>query len=162
MRRSKRKGRIIMRIVDLVEEVLPSFLEEQGLVLYEVEYVKEGKTKVLRVYIDRQDGVSTDDCKMVSDFLNGELDKKDPVSEPYLLEVSSPGIERTLSREWHYEKALGSTIRISFYKAFQGSKTLEGELLSFDDEVLVINTGKTEQSVPRDLISKVRLAFQFN
>ncbi len=151
-----------MRIVDLVEQVLPPFLEENGLWLYEVEYVKEGKTKVLRVYVDKEDGVSTDDCKLVSDFLNGELDKEDPVSDAYLLEVSSPGVERVLSREWHYEKAIGKRIRISFYKAFEGSKTLEGELLSFDDEVLVINTENMEQRVPRDLISKVRLAFQFN
>ncbi len=150
------------RVIDLVEELLTPFLEEHELELYDVEFSKEGGERVLRVYVDHENGVSTDHCKLVSDFLNSELDKEDPITDAYLLEVSSPGIERVLTREWHYERAIGKTVKASLYKAFEGSKTIEGELSGVTGEELIIKVENKELNVPRNLISKIRLVFNFS
>ena len=84
--------------------------------IYDVEYVKEGTLKYLRIYADKDGGILIDDCEKISRELSAWLDEEDPIKENYILEVSSPGIERKLTKKEHFEKYLGETIDINLYK----------------------------------------------
>ncbi|MDD4377157.1 MAG: ribosome maturation factor RimP [Eubacteriales bacterium] len=103
------------KITDIVSEVLNDFLNENRLELYNVEFIKEGKDWFLRVYIDKQENqdeeyVSTDDCEKVSRFLSVKLDEIDPIDQNYYLEVSSPGMDRSLIEEKHYKRFSGKLL----------------------------------------------------
>ncbi|MCQ2547860.1 MAG: ribosome maturation factor RimP [Clostridia bacterium] len=159
------------KITDFVEEVLKDFLKENQMELYNSEFKKEGKDWFLRIYIDKiQDVsligtenelfVSTDDCEKVSRYLSEILDKDDPIEQNYYLEVSSPGMDRELIKDSDFDKYKGKIVEIKFYKAFNGLKFLEGELLGLQDGNILIKN-EEEISIPRDLVSKVNLAVIF-
>ena len=154
-------------VLDIVTEIVTPFLEEHHFELVEVEFVKEGKSQFLRLYIDKDGGIDIDECVLVSEYLSEKLDAldPDPIPEAYFLEVSSPGAERPLKNESDYEKALGEYIHVSFYQAVDGEKQYEGFLQSFDDQELVlkvrIKTREKEMTFERKNIAQARLAVQF-
>lgn len=150
------------KIIDSVEKWLEPLLAEHGMELYFAEYVKEGRDRVLRVYIDKEGGVSSDDCAIASNFISNELDKNDPIEDSYLLEVSSPGIERELRKDAHFEKNIGKTIKLSLFTAFEGSKSYEGELIAYSSESIRLRQKTTEVEIPRDKVSKARIVFHYN
>lgn len=150
------------KIIDSVEKWIEPFLNEHGMELYFTEYVKEGKDRVLRVYIDKEGGVSSDDCAFVSGYISTELDKQDPIEDPYLLEVSSPGIERELRKDKHFSESIGKTVKLSLFTAYEGSKSYEGELISYTERGIKIRQNNTEAEIPRDKVSKARIVFQYN
>ena len=94
--------------------------KEQGCFVYDVEYVKEGNSWFLRVYVDREGGITIDECEAISRELSSILDKNDPISNNYFLEVSSPGIERKLRQDEHFEMYKGELVDIGLYKAYNG------------------------------------------
>jgi ribosome maturation factor RimP len=126
--------------------------------LWDVEYVREGGRMVLRVYIDHEGGVSTEHCEAVSRALESELDKYDPIAEGYVLEISSPGLERQLKKPRHFTESLGLEIELSFYKPIDGVKSLVGVLESFDGDAATV-AGKT---VNLKEISNAKRYFRFN
>lgn len=152
------------KIIEAVERRIEPFLTENGIELYFTEYVKEGRDRILRVYIDKEGGVSSDDCAFVSQYISNELDRNDPIEDSYLLEVSSPGIERELRKDAHFEKNIGRTIKLSLFAAYEGSKSYEGELISYSDLVVRIRTGNGDKvvEIPRDKVSKARIVFRYN
>ena len=97
---------------------------ESGFYIYDIEYIKEGGLWFLRVYIDKDGGITMDECEAFSRTLSDTLDEADPISGNYYLEVSSPGIERRLKTEAHFRRYIGSVIDISLYKAVNGSKLI--------------------------------------
>lgn len=117
-----------------------------GLYVWDLEYVKEGKKNVLRVYIDKDGGVSIDDCVNVSRNLEKVLDSEDFIEDAYTLEVSSPGINRKLKTNEHFDKFIGESVEVKTHKEVNGSKENIGNLLSHDDKNTVIENdeGKTE------------------
>lgn len=117
-----------------------------GLYVWDLEYVKEGKKNVLRVYIDKDGGVSIDDCVNVSRNLEKVLDSEDFIEDAYTLEVSSPGINRKLKTNEHFDKFIGESVEVKTHKEVNGSKENIGKLLSHDDKKTVIENdeGKTE------------------
>lgn len=117
-----------------------------GLYVWNLEYVKEGKKNVLRVYIDKDGGVSIDDCVNVSRNLEKVLDSEDFIEDAYTLEVSSPGINRKLKTNEHFDKFIGESVEVKTHKEVNGSKENIGNLLSHDDKNTVIENdeGKTE------------------
>lgn len=119
-----------------VEDLLKPIIQNLGYILYDVQYIKEGKDFYLRVTIDKPEGISIEDCETVNGAINEPLDETDCIKESYFLEVSSPGIERILRRDWHFEKQIGSKIQIKLFKSMEKKKELEGILKSFDDEFL--------------------------
>lgn len=153
--------RFMSKIVEIAESLLTPFLAENGMELYFAEYVKEGKDRVLRIVIDKDGGVSSDDCAFVSNFAAAKLDELDPIPDAYLLEVSSPGIERELRKQSHYDANIGKKVRIMLFKVYEGSKSYEGELLRRDNEHIVIKNGVSEVKIPSELVSKARLVFNF-
>ena len=162
------------KITEIVEEITADFLGQNGLELYNSEFVKEGKDWFLRVYIDKlpkegadgnveEEYVSTDDCESVSRFLSAELDRLDPIEQNYYLEVSSPGLDRVLLKEKDFIRFCGHMVDISLYKAMDGKKAYQGTLKGLtDDNKIVITDEKGEEiEFPREQVAKARLAVIF-
>ena len=154
-------------VVETVTAMVTPILEEQNFELVEVEFVKEGKSWFLRVFIDKDGGIDIEECAWVSEKLSEKLDAADPdpIPQAYFLEVSSPGAERPLKKEKDYEKALGEYIYVSLYQPVDGEKQYEGFLQSVDAEQLIlkirIKTREKELILDRKNIAKARLAIQF-
>ncbi|MCK8058799.1 MULTISPECIES: ribosome maturation factor RimP [unclassified Fusibacter] len=159
-----KKVRVVDLVADTFKKLAQSELEKYELV--DVEFVKEGKHRYLRVYIDTIDpneGVSIDDCKIVSQQLNQKLDALDPIEEEYILEVSSPGIERPLKKEEDFIKFAEKLAQIKLYFPINGSKIIEGILKGVQDgEVLIEDERNNEViSIPKDKIAAAKLLFRF-
>ncbi len=167
-------GEVIMakkKITDLIGETAAGFLAENGLELYHAEFVKEGRDWFLRVYIDTvetegPDGqeiyVSTDDCEKVSRFLSEELDRLDPIEQNYYLEVSSPGMDRQLLTERHYEKYAGRSVEVKLYQGVDGKKTFAGILQGLSEGSVVIKTEDGQEMMfPLEQVAKTNLAVVF-
>ena len=123
-----------LKVLPLLEPIV----EANGLELVDLEFVKEGVNWYLRVYIDKDGGVNIDDCELVSRALEAKLDEKDPIEQAYILEVSSPGIDRPLKKEADFVKYQGEIIDVKLYKAVNGSKQYQGKLLGLENGVLSI------------------------
>ena len=162
------------KITEIVEEITADFLVQNGLELYNSEFVKEGKDWFLRVYIDKlpkegadgnveEEYVSTDDCESVSRFLSAELDRLDPIEQNYYLEVSSPGMDRALLKEKDFKRFCGRMVDISLYKAVNGHKTFQGILkgLTEDNKIIIEDENGSEIEFPREQVAKTRLAVIF-
>lgn len=143
------------------EELLIPIVEANGVEIYDVEYVKEGSDYYLRAYIDKSDGVNIIDCENVSRALSDALDREDFIPDAYILEVSSPGLGRTLKKDRHLEKSIGQDVEIRLYKPENGTKEYEGVLESFDAETITISDGEREYSFYRNNIAIIRLALDF-
>ena len=154
------------KVTEIVEEMAAPILEELNLELVEVEYVKEGRNWFLRVYIDKENGVDIEECGIVSEKLSEKLDEKDPISNNYFLEVSSPGAERPLKKDSDFIKAVGKNVHIKTYEPIDNEKEFEGILKSFDGDTVVIEikikTRKKELTIPYEKIAKARLAISFS
>ena len=151
------------KITDVVERELAQFLPEHGYELYLTEYSKEGKDWYLKVFVDKPEGgITVDDCEVVSRWLSDRLDEKNIIEKNYYLMVSSPGLDRPLVKDEHFEKSKGKLVDITLYKPLEGSKEWTGELKGLEDGEIVItdDTGR-EIRIPRDAASKVRLAVVF-
>lgn len=151
-----------MRVVDAVEEVLKPYTNTQGIEIVDVEFVKEGPYRYLRVTIDMEDRpVSLDECELVSKFLSNALDEKDPIEEQYFLEVTSPGVERILKREKEYTKYAGHKVRVSLFQPHEGQKTLEAILVGLEQEVLKLEIDGRGLEIPMSKVSQVKLRYDF-
>lgn len=144
------------------EELLTPIAEAHGVRVYDVEYVKEGSDYYLRSYIDKDGGVTIDDCEAVSRLLNEELDKADFIADSYIMEVSSPGLGRTLKKDRHFEYCLGENVEVKLFKPVEGCKDFEGTLKSFDkDTVTIAIEGSDDKVFGRKDIAIIRLALDF-
>ncbi len=149
----------------MTEELLAPIAEAQGVEIYDVEYVREGNDYYLRAYIDKPDGVNIIDCEKVSRALSDALDREDFIQEAYILEVSSPGLGRTLKKDKHLTKSIGEEVEIKLFKAVDKCKEFAGILESFDADTLTIvekgNGGDVRRTFQRKEIALVRLALDF-
>ncbi|MBB2182878.1 ribosome maturation factor RimP [Lachnospiraceae bacterium MD1] len=143
-------------------KLLEPILEANHFELYDVEYVKEGGSWYLRAYIDKENGVTVDDCVLVSRELSDLLDQHDFISDSYVLEVSSPGLGRQLKKDKHFEKSIGEEVEIKLYKAVNKKKEFAGKLLSFDQKSITIELEDgTTMEILRSDIATARLTFDF-
>ena len=151
------------RVADAVLEMAEPIVEESGLELVDVEYMKEGDQYVLRVFIERPEGgVTLDDCQEISRNLSERLDIEDPIKDSYILEVSSPGIDRPLRKDKDFERFAGRDVDISAYRpVYKKQKKLTAELVGLRDEDVVVIIDEEEIEIPRNLISSIRLAVEF-
>lgn len=145
-------------ITKLTEEILTGYLEGKPLEIWRVEYKKEGKDHILRVYIDKPGGyISTDDCEDVSRYLSDRLDEADPVAGNYYLEVSSPGMDRQLYTLNQYEQYLGHEVEIKLFAALEGRKKYEGILTGATAEKVTLDEESGRVEIPFEMISKTKL-----
>lgn len=145
-----------------IEQIVLPITQANDLELVDVEYVKEGGEFFLRVYIDKEDGVSLNECELVTRALNPILDEKDPIKDNYYLEVSSPGLDRPLKKDKDFVKYQGRDVEIKLYKSIDGSKLHEGQLVGLTEEknIKVIIDNKEVEFNKKD-VALIRLAIKF-
>lgn len=140
-----------------VYELIKDAVAAEGVELWDVRFLKEGASWYLRVFIDKPEGISIDDCTNVSHAIDPIIDEADPIDVSYYLEVCSPGIERELTRHRHYEESVGKTVRLKLYKAYDGKKELTGTLENVGEDSVTLNTGTDVLTVEFKNISKANL-----
>ena len=140
------------RVYDLIKETV----EAQGVSLWDVRFLKEGASWYLRVFIDKAEGISIDDCTNVSHAIDPVIDEADPIDKSYYLEVCSPGIERELTRDYHFTSVVGEKIKIKLYKAIDSKKEFIG-ILKQADESIILETENGEMQFDFKDISKANL-----
>lgn len=143
------------------EELVSPILDEMDFYLYDVEYVKEGADYYLRIYIDKEGGITINDCEAVSRRMNEILDEKDYVQDAYIFEVSSPGLGRRLTKDKHLEMSLGEEVEIKLYKARDKVKEFTGILKSFDENTITLETDNGDDIFTRSEIADCRLTIDF-
>lgn len=143
------------------EELLTPIAQTNGVEIYDVEYVKEGSDWYLRAYIDKPEGVNIIDCENVSRALSEALDKEDFIPDAYILEVSSPGLGRTLKKDKHLTKSIGEEVEIKLFKPIDKCKEFAGILKEFDEQTLTIMEGEESRTFQRSDIALIRLALDF-
>ncbi|MBQ7833922.1 MAG: ribosome maturation factor RimP [Lachnospiraceae bacterium] len=143
------------------EELLLPITTKHNVEIYDVEFVKEAGEWYLRAYIDKEGGVNILDCEAVSRELSDALDVADYIEESYILEVSSPGLGRTLKKDKHLEKSLGEEVEIKTYKPIDKCKEFAGILKAYDRDTITIDCNEQEMIFQRADIAVVRLALDF-
>ena len=154
-------------VVETVTDLVTPILQDHDFYLYDLEFVKEGKSWYLRVYIDKDGGITLEDCALVSDELSEALDnvEPDPIPQAYFLEVSSPGAERPLKKEEDYQRAIDHYIHISLYQQINGQKVYEGTLTQLSDKEITLDyldkTRHRQITIDRQKIAQARLVIKF-
>ena len=146
----------------VVTELVAPTVGELGYMLWDVEYVKEGAEMVLRITIDKEDGIGIDDCEKVHRAIDPLLDEADPIENAYRLEVSSPGVERTLTKNEHFDFCLGVEVEAKLFAAYNGTKTVRGILNDNYDDRIVIVCGEDAYEIEKKAISKISTVFNWD
>ncbi len=150
------------KVEKIVEEMVIPILNEKDYELVDVEFKKEGGNWYLRVYIDKEGGISLDDCQVVSEKLSSALDEVDPIPYGYFLEVSSPGLDRPLKREKDFVKYKGSVVEVRLFAPYNGKKVYKGELVGMiDNRIVIMQEDGNQIDFERDKVALVRLALEF-
>ena len=145
------------KITEIVWKLAAPVAERHGCEIWDVEFVKEAGHQYLRVFIDRAEGVSIDDCEKVSRELGDIIDEEDPIAESYIFEVGSAGAERVLKRPSDFERFMGSHVEIRLYKPQDGEKAFVGELLKYDAGAVEISTEAGAVRFEKPQVAQVRL-----
>ncbi|MDR2162623.1 MAG: ribosome maturation factor RimP [Clostridiales Family XIII bacterium] len=146
-----------------VKELLADWLPPRGYELWDVEFVRSGAGRHLNVYVDKDSGMSADDCELVSNYLGDRLDEENLIEGGYYLIVSSPGMDRPLLTDGHFARYKGAPVDVSLYKGVDGRKRYSGILGERTADTLFIFAGddRREVGLPREYVSKVRLQVIF-
>lgn len=150
-----------MKVTEIVTAFAQPIVEEKGCSLWDVEYVREGSERFLRVYIDKKGGVSIDDCETVARAIDPILDEKDPIAESYHFEVCSAGIERALKRPQDFEQFMGSPILIKLYRPHNGLKEIPGILRGYEEGRITVEAGKETVTFEKSQVALCRLRVEF-
>lgn len=149
------------KVTDTVAQLALPFVESAGCSLWDVEYVKEAGEWFLRIYIDKEGGVSIEDCEAVSRPLSDKLDEADPIEGSYTLEVGSAGIDRVLRKSEHFAAFLGSEVEVRLYRAREGKKEYVGLLRGYADGGVTLEEGGGTITFEKKDIAQVRLYVRF-
>ena len=147
--------------------ILPVIEQLEGGIfeIVDVEYVKEGSSWYLRVYVDKEGGIAINDCELISKAIEPVLDEKDLISDAYILEVSSPGLTRALKKERDYKRNIGKPVEVHLYKPIEIDKDkvklFIGDLISYDDEKIVLDIGETKEELVELLRSNISVIKQY-
>ena len=142
------------------EQLIQPLIDANNFEMVDVEFVKEGSDWYLRVYIDKDGGITVDDCELISRAFNEILDREDYISEQYIFEVSSPGLMRPLKKEKDYKRSVGKLIDIKLYKPVDKCKEFTGVLDSYDKDTVTIKMDDdTQKTFDRSNLAMIRLAF---
>lgn len=145
-------------VADRVYSLIKEAVEEQGVMLWDVRFLKEGASWYLRVFIDSEEGITIDDCTNVSHAIDPIIDEADPIDKAYYLEVCSPGIERELTRPFHFESVIGQRVKVKLYKAIDSKKEFRGILKSAQQK-LILETEDGELTFDFKEISKANTEY---
>ncbi|CEK11970.1 ribosome maturation factor RimP [Legionella hackeliae] len=140
-----------------IEQLLKPLIEDLEYELWGCEYLSQGKHSLLRIYIDKENGIGIEDCERVSKQISALLDVEDPISGNYSLEISSPGIPRPLFYKEQYERYIGHDVQIKVFKPINGSRKLSGTIISTDEDTLILKIGDKQLEVQFSQIVKANL-----
>ena len=149
------------KVTDIVAALAAPIVEEAGCSLWDVEYVKEAGEWFLRVYIDKEDGISIDDCEAVSRPLSDKLDEADPIEGSYTFEVSSAGADRVLKKPEHFLQFQDEEVEVKLYRPREGRKEFVGFLRAHNDGNVTLDVGGTPMAFEKKEIALVRLYPRF-
>ena len=156
-----KEGAEILKVTDLVAEFSKPIIEANGCSLWDVEYVREGSERYLRIYLDKEGGIDIDDCEKVHRAIDPILDEKDPIAESYHFEVCSAGLERTLKRPEDFVRFMDSAVLVKLYRPRNGLKELPGTLRGYEDGRITIEAGKESITFEKSEVALVRLRVEF-
>ena len=148
-------------IEERIESLVEKKINDLGYELYDVEYAKEGREYYLRIFIDKPEGIDLNDCEKVNDGINDLLDQADYIKDQYFLEVSSPGIERTLRKDKHLEKNIDSLVEVKLFKPIEKQKVIQGILKQFNSEVLELEIEDRTIEISRKDISVIKTVYEW-
>jgi len=149
------------KVEDILQELSIPILEKYKFEFVDAEYKKEGGQWYLRLFIDKDGGITINDCQLVSEELSEKLDEVDPIDHSYIFEVSSPGIDRPLKTERDFKKNLNKELEIKFYEPYEGKKTIEAILLDFDDKKVVVDLNGKPTEIDKKMIAIMRPTIKF-
>lgn len=149
------------KVTDIVSELAAPIAAETGCELWDVEYVREAGEWFLRVYIDKDGGVSINDCEAVSRPLSEALDEADPIEGSYTFEVSSAGADRPLKKPEHFAKMMGQEVELRLYRAVEGKKAVVGTLAGYDGGDVTLTVAGGDRVFPKADVAQVRLNVTF-
>ena len=144
-----------------IKEVLEPVINDLGFKVYDIIYEKEAQDYYLRVFIDKDEVISSDDCALVSQTIDPILDEKDFIKGAYLLEVSSPGLERRIRDDAQLEKAINSKIEVHTYKKVNEDKVLVGNLISFSESNIILDINNENIEIDRENISTMKTVYEW-
>ena len=150
-----------MKVTDLVASFAQPIVEQHGCTLWDVEYVREGSERFLRLDIEKDGGVDITDCEAISRAVDPILDEKDPISESYHFEVCSAGLERKLTRDADFQRFMGSPIMVKLYRPHNGLKEIPGILRGYEDGKVTVEAGKETLELEKSQVAMVRLRVEF-
>lgn len=142
---------------ELIRGIVEPVLEAMGLRLWGIEYLGQGKHTLLRIYLDKEGGVNVEDCAEASRQISSILDVEEPISTEYTLEVSSPGLNRTLFTLPQFEQYIGAMVKLRLTENFEGRRNFQGQLMSVQDEEVVLVMGEDKFVFPYELIEKANV-----
>lgn len=149
------------KIEENIETLVKSEIESLGYELYDVIYVKEAKDYYLKIFIDRENGISIDDCEKVSNVISDILDKEDPIKDQYFLEVSSAGLERVLRNDKHFKDNIGKEVEVKLFKNYENKKVYEGILEDFNSKSITINFENSLINLDRKNIAIIKTIYRW-
>ena len=150
-----------MKVTDQVALFAKPIVESFGCELWDVEYVREGSERYLRVFIDKEGGIDIDDCEKIHRALDPVLDEKDPIAESYYFEVCSAGLERALKRPGDFARFMGSPITVKLYRPRNGLKELPCVLRGYEDGRITVEAGRETITFEKSEVALVRLRVEF-
>ena len=150
-----------MKVTQQVELFARPIVEANGCSLWDVEYVREGSERFLRLYIDKEGGVDINDCEAVHRAVDPVLDEQDPIAESYHFEVCSAGLERALKRPSDFQQFMGSAIMVKLYRPRNGLKEIPGILRGYEDGKVTVEAGKETITFEKSEVALVRLRVEF-
>ena len=150
-----------MKVTEIVAKIAEPVVAAHGCQLWDVEYVREGDQRFLRIFLDKQTGVDINDCEAISRAMDPLLDEADPIAESYHFEVCSAGLERTLKRPSDFERFMGSTITVKLYRPRNGLKEIPCVLSGYDNGRLTVTAGKETITFEKSEVALVRLRVEF-
>ena len=150
-----------MKTTDLVASFAQPIVEQHGCKLWDVEYVREGSERFLRLYIDKDGGVDITDCEAIHRAVDPILDEKDPIAESYHFEVCSAGLERALKRPSDFAQFMGAAVLVKLYRPRNGLKEIPGVLRGYEDGKVTIEAGKETITFEKSEVALVRLRVEF-
>ena len=150
-----------MKITEQVAQFAKPIVEEKGCTLWDVEYVREGSERFLRLYIEKEGGVDINDCEAISRAVDPILDEKDPIQGSYHFEVCSAGLERALKRPSDFERFMGSAITVKLYRPRNGLKEIPCVLKGYEDGRVTVEAGKETITFEKSEVALVRLRVEF-
>ncbi len=149
-----------MSLTEEITEIAQKAVEAESCKLYHLDFKKRGKNWKLKVYIDKEKKVSHEDCAGVSERLGTMLEVEDIINHQYVLEVSSPGLERFLKEPWHYKKQIGETIEVRTYGPVEGKRHFKGELVNYYEDSIKMKVEETMYCISHSDIAKANLVFE--